>query len=366
SVNVQDVVIIVTIILQTFDCPIQYSPCSDNLSECCLIPTSHEFEWVADTMGIYGSELRASAIVNPDSIWVFGEIRIPDTTSQTGYTNYGGAWWDGTEWHLKHFYWIDHLAQVYPRGVWLGEDNDMWFAGGNIWYYNGDTTYQTWDSMEGSGGNVNRVWGDTNNNLYFVGPGGAIVHFDGTEYTQMESGTDVKLIDISGDTNGDHVFVTGLNIANWFGSVVLELIDGEWHTIYEAEHYLPSGDDYGATLNVSVLNDTAYISTMAGLWKYNFLDQNSAFIPESSYNEGQFFHTKYIKAQEVNDIYMLSSRFIMTHFNGDNWFYDNQFNVTYGDGNIWSGSGDYNGEIAVFVGYFYPGVYPLIVRGYKF
>lgn len=365
-VNVQDVVIIVTVIMQTFDCPNLYSPCSDNLSECCPITTSHEFEWVADTMGIYGSELRASAIINPDSIWVFGEIRIPDTTSQTGYTNYGGAWWNGTEWHLKHFYWIDQLAQVYPRAVWPGDDNNLWFPAGNIFYYDGDTTYQVWDSLDGSGGSVNRVWGNNSNNLYFVGPSGTIVHFDGTEYTEMESTTEVKLIDISGNPSGNHIFVTGLNSSDLFGSVVLEYTDGVWYTLYEPEHYLPSEDDYGAALNVSVLNDTAYITTMAGLWKYNYIDQNSVFIPESFYNEGQYFHTKYIKAQESNDIYMLSSRFILTHFNGDNWFYDDQFNETYGNGNIWSISGDYNGEIVVFVGYFHPGRYPLIVRGYKY
>ena len=160
---------------------------------------------------------------------------------------------------------------------------------------------------------VEHLWGTSFSNMYFVGLNGSIVHYDESGFTQMESlpgqgGTDVDLTDIDGTPDGEHVFVVGITNVNWWGNLILEYSNGGWHTLYESDHYLPDEDDYGSVLNVSVLGVTAYITMMGGIWKYNYIESTSLYIPVDAYNEGAYFHTTHIKALEVNDVFLVSTR----------------------------------------------------------
>jgi len=156
----------------------------------------------------------------------------------------------------------------------------------------------------------------------------------------------------------------GMTDYNWWGNVLLEYSNGTWNTLYESDHYLPDDDDYGAVLNVSVLADTAYITMMGGIWKYNFIENTSAYLPESQYNEGEYFQTTHIKVLALNDIFLVSTRWITSHYNGSTWYYDNSVNQYWGNGNVWSKSGDYNGDMFVVVGYVRNPQTALIMRGY--
>jgi hypothetical protein len=52
------------------------------------------------------------------------------------------------------------------------------------------------------------VWGNTPNDVYAVGAGGEIIHYDGASWAEMISGTQNDLWDVSGDDSG-RVFAVG-------------------------------------------------------------------------------------------------------------------------------------------------------------
>jgi len=341
SVNVQDVVIIVTIILQTFDCPTLYSPCSDNLSECCLDPTSHEFEYELDTFGNYGSWINDVQIVSEDNIWIVGSI-------ETDSIEYNAAHWDGNAWDFMEIINTSDL-----NSIRFFSENNIWALGSYPIHWDGEnwTLYHLTQMGIIPGGLGGKIWAKSENDIYFIGRLGRIIHYNGDTFEQMESGTEVDLHDISGSEDGEHLFAVGLTNSDWWGNLILEFSDGSWSTLYESDHYLPDNGDFGAVLNVSVHADTAYIMTMGGLWKYNYLDQGSDFVSENNYNEGNYYHSKHITVLGFNDIFTVSSRWNTAHYNGETWYYDNDVNHNFGNGNVWVKSADYNDSMFVIVGY---------------
>jgi hypothetical protein len=52
------------------------------------------------------------------------------------------------------------------------------------------------------------TWGASSRDVYAVGSGGAIIHYDGIEWSPLTSGTDLRLFSIWGTPSGD-VFVVG-------------------------------------------------------------------------------------------------------------------------------------------------------------
>ena len=55
---------------------------------------------------------------------------------------------------------------------------------------------------------LDKVWGSASDDVFTVGKGGTILHYDGESWSAMESGTDVWLKDVWGTPGGD-VFAVG-------------------------------------------------------------------------------------------------------------------------------------------------------------
>jgi len=336
---------------------------SNTLTLTTMDTTSHNFTWEIDTLGEYGSYLNDVWIVDENDIWVVGNI-------ETDCMEYNMAHWDGVEWELMGLVsqdeqighpGIDPIIENYSshtldlNSIHYFSENDIWITSGLPMHWDGNnwTLYHLWNMgvLDNDDGGVTQLWGTSSNNMYFVGRTGSIVHYDGNEFTKMESGTDVDLIDIDGTPDGEPIYIIGRINTGWYSNLVLVYSNNVWNTLYEVDHYLPEDDDFGGVLNTRVLADTAYITTMAGLWKYNYLNQTSVLIPESDYNEGDYFHTTNVTALYSNDIFMVNTTWCTAHFNGLNWNYDDVINQYFGDWNVWSKSADYNGSIFVVVGY---------------
>ena len=159
-----------------------------------LPTTSHNFTWTIDTLsapGPWSSYLMDVAIVDEDNIWVMGNI-------ETDSGRYNLAKWDGIFWTLSNVGPVGN--NLYSIHVFT--ENDVWVS--NIcspYHWDGsEWTYYRFSSG-GVGVNAcagNAIWGSAPDNVYFVGKNGSIVHYDGSGFTRMESGTERDLLAISG------------------------------------------------------------------------------------------------------------------------------------------------------------------------
>ncbi len=288
--------------------------------------TSHNFVWEFDTLGIWGSALYDVAVIDENNIWAVGEIKTdePDTAHNLPYTKYNAAHWDGNEWEL-----INIISNVEKKAIFAFAEDDIWIASTLPMHYDGTDWYMytPQDNNYPSGlGWINAIWGTSSSNIYFVGSSGGIVHYDGINFTVMESGTDINLLDITGSANGEEIFVSGWdNYDGRHGSILIGLEGGEWNIILESDSYLgnPNEGDYGHLEAIDIFGDTLFVSAAEGFIKMDISTGNIVFI-SSIEAKTQGFTIKGITAQNSNDIMLFGGGGQIVHFNGVFWNLDEQ------------------------------------------
>ena len=93
------------------------------------------------------------------------------------------------------------------RGIWGTSASDIFAVGdrGCIYHYDG----LEWTRMEsGATANLNGVWGFAGDDVYAVGAGGVILHYDGLEWSPMTSPTTKDMRGVWGSSTSD-VFAAG-------------------------------------------------------------------------------------------------------------------------------------------------------------
>jgi len=336
-------------------CPELYYNCGDMLTNCCIDTTSHQFSFAVDTIGIYGSYLNDVAIVNENDIWVVGNI-------ETDSTSYNAAHYNGEEWELIK---IQPQGYVQPLGsIYYFSENNIWFSLSTLpirWDGESYYLYTPANDNYPGGSIINEIWASSVNDIYFVGSGGGIVHYDGSSFVQMASGTDVDLKDIAGTPDGEHVFAVGWDATYPAPCIVLELINNTWNTLYYTEGYQPVNGNNGWIWSVDTFGDTAFFPSAEGLWKYNFIDRDSLLIPNSvSHMDESAF--KSVNIISGNDIFFGGSGFHYLHFNGGTYLHSHEITDMFPQRAL--NGADYNGDIAVMVGYCCSWGHALIALGY--
>lgn len=107
--------------------------------------------------------------------------------------------------------WIDMDSGTYDdlNGVWGSSDRDVFAvgAGGTILHYDGTT----WDNMTSNTSvDLFGVWGSSDHDVFAVGPGGTVLHYTGTDWYAMDSGTYDDLNGVWGTSDHD-IFAVGYN-----------------------------------------------------------------------------------------------------------------------------------------------------------
>ncbi len=123
--------------------------------------------------------------------------------------------WDGTRWERRTTPTTQRLW-----GVWGAAPDDMWSVGGNA-FNPGDATLLHWNGTDWSSvtpptltrTNVYaffKVWGTSASNVYAVAQRGAMIHFDGTAWSEVDIGltTSQDLISLWG-TGPNHIVAVG-------------------------------------------------------------------------------------------------------------------------------------------------------------
>lgn len=289
--------------------------------------TSHNFTWTIDTVGIEGSWLSDIAVIDEDEIWAVGRLES-DTVLNDDRNTGNLAQWDGNKWVLTALpYTLSNGGITYSDGLNLfrfktGEI--ILSNGGNMQIWNGSSYNAIVEHIPLLIGPVYKIWGDTISNYYLVGYQGMILHYNNGLWSNPPSGTDIDLRDMDG--YDDHKFIVGFNPS--IESVVMELRDNGWETIFSSSTYfgdLENGD-YGRTTAVRVFEDKAYIVSKTGIIIYNYKTKKSTLVPadEALMTGHDFYH---ISGKE-NDLLLVGKAGHIIHYNGNTWhMYENYVGI---------------------------------------
>ena len=337
---------------------------SENVTAQTMDTTSHNFTWEIDTLGGYGSYLRDVAIVDENNIWVVGMIKIPDPDSSfngTGWESFNAAHWDGTEWELLGIY--SNTLDLYS--IQYFSEDDIWVLSsypihwdGNEWIH-----YHLTDMGIIPGGLRGEIWGASSYDIYFVGAQGRIVHYDGSTFTEMESGTEINLLDVHG--NGENVFATGYESSGTWGghSIALALEDGQWVTVRHEDSFTPFGvSDWGLISSVWAGEEEAYYMTYAGLKYYDYATRETGIKYPSWAMGTSSAHIERIRGNDINDILLAGHEGDYYHFNGMSWFKDE---TPLPAERKWIYNMDYKNNIAIVVGHIDAHGHALVIKGYR-
>lgn len=324
---------------------------SNELIAITMDTTSHNFVWTVDTLGSYGSYLNDVAIVDENNIWVVGNI-------ETDSGRYNAAHWDGLLWKLI----LINTPGVIGKGIYYFDEDDIWVATGIIYHWNGVEweRYHLWDMgvLDNNDGGVNKIWGTSSSNIYFVGYEGSIVHYDGAGFEKIESEGTVCLIDVEGTPDGEYIFVTGMDFFAPAYSAAYQIHEGNIKTLFYSDIGSPTNEmDWGAISSVSVHNDTVYFVTYQGLWKKNYLTSQST-VDRAFSNYGY----RNMVVQESNDIFMVGGGGKYAHYNGVSWDLNEDLYNNYALSTLWGGA-ELQNNIVVITGYLKDGSHGITAIG---
>jgi photosystem II stability/assembly factor-like uncharacterized protein len=130
--------------------------------------------------------------------------------------------WDGEEWEAT----TAPLPNAAFPAIWAADDDRVWFggAGGLILRWNGTTFTNT---NSGTNRAINAIWGLDHANIWAVGANGTILRWNGTAWIAQTSGVTDALNGVWG-TSPTQVWAVGANgtILRWNGSSWSKLTSG--------------------------------------------------------------------------------------------------------------------------------------------
>jgi len=301
-----------------------------------LDTTSNNFTWQIDTLGDgANSTLKDVSIVNDSCIFAVGEIHIKDSTGNWDPNLYSVAKWNGAKW----IYSVG--APVIINAVYAFSANDVWAGTTAPYHFNG-IEWQGYNVTGLFNGYITKIWGTSSSNVYVVGTNGAIMHFDGTTWKQMESGTNVDLLDVWGSPDGSVVWACGFKDC-CPGTYLLRNTGTGWQIAYDgtASQFTIKKDSLSGTFtNVfAPSNQRLYVLTDAGLYTISKTTHGEANLIPMMYG-----FPRGLRGNGSNDLFAVGEYYMIVHFNGSTVHY---FSELEGSGRIVAVSQKNNSVFAV-------------------
>jgi len=278
-----------------------------------LSPTGNSFSWTKHYLGstnINYSYVNDIAIISENDIWAVGLFVLPDT-NLAGYSNYNAAHWDGTGWEYKKLWYEapgNYQAVPAITGI-LAFSHDKLFmmCEWGTTFYDGKNQSKT----ENGPYWTTTIWGSDSNNIYAGGYSGKIYHFNGTDWTLIETGTNLYVNNIYGDynkrTKSYEIIAVCAEYSLGFTSKIFK-IEGQKATEISKQgisDFVLRGWLYPGK-KLFVVGDGIY-----------FKDMNDS---EWSKEEDPNLITIYcIKGTSLNDVFAGGSYNRLFHFNGIEW-----------------------------------------------
>ena len=291
-----------------------YEDSSQSIQTATLDTTNHDMNWEIQTIGISGSMLRDVHIVNENDIWVVGQIVLDDPDSSwngTGKKTFNAAHWDGNEWEYMR---IINSEELYS--IFYFNENDIWVSSGFPKHWNGEEWTMYHLQNMGIPASVEHCWGTSSDNMYFVGYGGSIVYYNGSEFTKMESETDIDFHDIWG-IDDNHIWASGYKSSVPGGGIFM-FFDGEnWNTIHKYNY----PEDMHAPIESMVRSvwtnnmNYLYLTGFSGQLIYDI--RNDTFNHEDGASEWIQFRTR---GTSESDVFSVGQGSEISHYNGSSYY----------------------------------------------
>jgi hypothetical protein len=287
---------------------------SNELTLTTMDTTSHDFQWeIIEIPSPYGSGvLRDVAIINENDIWAVGEIYADSAQPSK---RFNAVHWDGSHWELKRVPYVYNGQSYYHplNFAFSFENGEIWFGGNGIVKWNGNSFSNVeidpnvWGPVA-----INKMWGSYPDNIFIVGDGGSIAHFNGNSWQKLESGTDLPITDIWGATNpqtdGSFILCTAAEKFSGRHSKIFRIKTD--NSILELPWPFTDRDSY----SVWFKNSYPIFICGDGVFKLNRLNIYHV------YNTLPQFFTNRIRGNEINDIYIAGAFGLMAHCNGIQWW----------------------------------------------
>ena len=157
--------------------------------------------------------------------------------------------------------------------------------------------------------------------MYFAGRNGDIVHYDGSNFTKLETGMEIDgdFVDMDGTANGEKVFVVIFQY--WHAphkQVVFQIENKTVTTLFYSDDNTTDYGEYKGPIAVKVIDDYAYIKVHYNLWRHNWKNGRNEFINiinDCSGHNG----IKKLDGNGHNDLFGISSKGWFMHYNGIDW-----------------------------------------------
>lgn len=278
--------------------------------------TSHDFLWTTYYLGDAQSHLQDVFAINDSDVWAVGEIYLRDSTGQLDLNMYNAAHWDGSSWTLQRLaavtWFGDTTTNTKVTSVYAVNQNDVWMftnAGAVIRLYDNH-----WDTrfIGERRGTITKIWGNSSDNLFFVGTNGSITHWDGVKFTRMESGTTTDLYDISGTFNGK-VYACG----GEFSGTVLEYDGNSWKRVDSL-----SDTKVG---RASVFSNREFFAVGGGNLRYidkkrgDTCQSPPKEIMEGGFQNGIPIYIEGIRGSSRTNVFAIGGWQYVLHYNGKSW-----------------------------------------------
>jgi len=234
------------------------------------------------------------------------------------------------------------ISLPHLNDIWGSSSSDVFMVGdsGTILHYDGSI----WSSMNsGTTGYLSGVWGTSSSDVFAVGGGGTIIHYDGTSWSQMNSGTSHGLNDVWGVSSSD-VFVVGTGSTAYTSSTILHYDGSEWSIVWGGANQLEAvsgtsainvfavgrggtilhydGSDWSAMPSPSMdsLHDVCAISS-SEVWAVG--DSGTILHYDgstwSSMNSGTTGYLGGVWGNRPTDIFAVGVRCTILHYAGGGW-----------------------------------------------
>ena len=289
--------------------------------------TSHNVIWTMTTLGNGNSStLKDIAIINDTLAYAVGEIYLNDSTGRLDLTPYNLAIWNGFQWRLERakVTYNGNVITLPLEGAFAFSGTDIWLVG-SLPIHGDGKSWNVYDirATTDSGLSVSRAWGTDSRNMYFVGRGGSIAHFDGTNWTKIQSGTKLDFYDIFG--NGAEIVAVAGELLVSYDRKIVSVSSGEAlivpdSGVYETQHSIWSP------------NPNVYFVAGNGLYSKDNIQSKSPWQRLDTWQPSYYIFA--IRGNGANDLFACGSYGEILHYNGSTWkSYRN---------NVALGNGDYN------------------------
>jgi hypothetical protein len=254
-------VIFLCISFSAFSCKSSTEPESKNAPP---DSTSQDFTFEVKRFGL--SNLSSSIffdvwLFDENNIWAVGDVTLQDTSEPVNGKEYNIMQWNGKEWKGRgklfnsagiHGIWALDTGRVYMSpGIAL-----VYKRGEYKWADFSKMGFENWQSMD-------RIWASSEDNVWGVGRGGIVMHFDGQEWKRINFDQQWYFYSITGSKTTGVAYALALNTQ--YQTKIVKLQNSKAEVIYTSQSQNTEFNGWTLTL----ANEKELFIGNGPIWKFN-------------------------------------------------------------------------------------------------